>query len=54
MPEKTDAPKPLPHPESGKKPERITTESSPGGPQTPGAKQARRRAERIANKKTST
>ena len=54
MPDKTDTPKPLPYPESGKKPERITTESSPGGRHTPGAKEARRRAERIANKKAST
>lgn len=37
----TDAPKPMPKPESGGKPKRITTEGSPGGPETPGAKKAR-------------
>lgn len=46
----TEAPKPMPVPEKGEKPKRITAKNPPGGSQTPGAKQ-RRRAERIANKK---
>lgn len=56
MPRKTEAPKPnpLPLPEKGAKPERITVSGAPGGPHTPGEKARRKRiAERIANKKAS-